>query len=388
MIERNTRTKKKKKMQHLLSNKSTARVAYGTNKSACGRKIGARDLSRSAEIRGENKAQKKTRASSMKTMAAASPRGGGVQVAAVEQKKTQKLNLDSAKDMLDNTQAFIFDCDGVIWRGDKLIEGIPETLEALSAAGKKRIFVTNNSTKSREGYLKKFQSLGLNVKAEEIYSSSYAAAAYLKRTNFPTDGSKKVYVIGEVGIIEELDLASIPHLGGPADVDSKINLGKGVYMEHDHDVGAVIVGFDRYINYYKIQYATLCIRENENCEFIATNRDAVTHLTDAQEWAGNGSMVGAIAGSSGKEPNTVGKPSTFMLDDIAETFNLDKSQICMVGDRLDTDILFGQNGGLRTMLVLSGVTREETLLSEENQIQPDLYTSKLADILPALTGSD
>jgi ribonucleotide monophosphatase NagD (HAD superfamily) len=57
---------------------------------------------------------------------------------------------------------------------------------------------------------------------------------------------------------------------------------------------AVIVGFDRYINYYKIQYAQLCINENKGCEFIATNLDAVTHLTDAQEWAGNGSMVGAI----------------------------------------------------------------------------------------------
>ena len=51
-------------------------------------------------------------------------------------------------------------------------------------------------------------------------------------------------------------------------------------------VGAVVVGFDRHINYFKIQYATLCIRENPGCLFIATNRDAVTHLTDAQEWAG------------------------------------------------------------------------------------------------------
>lgn len=48
----------------------------------------------------------------------------------------------------------------------------------------------------------------------------------------------------------------------------------------------MVVGFDRNINYYKIQYATLCIYENPGCLFIATNRDAVTHLTDAQEWAG------------------------------------------------------------------------------------------------------
>lgn len=84
------------------------------------------------------------------------------------------------------------------------------------------------------------------------------------------------------------------------------------------------------MNYYKIQYATLCIRENPGCMFIATNRDAVTHLTDAQEWAGNGSMVGAIMGSTKQEPTTVGKPAEFMLDNIASQFNLKKEQICMV----------------------------------------------------------
>lgn len=61
-------------------------------------------------------------------------------------------------------------------------------------------------------------------------------------------------------------------------------------------VGAVVVGFDRHINYYKIQFATLCISENPGCLFIATNLDAKTHLTDAQEWAGNGSIVGAVQG--------------------------------------------------------------------------------------------
>jgi ribonucleotide monophosphatase NagD (HAD superfamily) len=67
----------------------------------------------------------------------------------------------------------------------------------------------------------------------------------------------------------------------------------------------VIVGFDRFINYYKIQYAQLCINENPGCKFIATNLDAVTHLTDAQEWAGNGAMTGAIKGCTGQEPTVV-----------------------------------------------------------------------------------
>jgi len=97
---------------------------------------------------------------------------------------------DAKIEMIKKTKCFIFDCDGVIWRGDSVIEGVPETLEMLRAMGKKLFFVTNNSTKSRKGYLKKFTSLGLNVNAEEIYSSSYAAAAYLESISFPKD--KKV----------------------------------------------------------------------------------------------------------------------------------------------------------------------------------------------------
>jgi phosphoglycolate phosphatase len=75
-------------------------------------------------------------------------------------------------------------------------------------------------------------------------------------------------------------------------------------------------------------------------------------------------MVGAIVGSTKREPHVVGKPSDFMLENIASTFNLQRSQICMVGDRLDTDIMFGKNGGLTTCLVLSGTSGWAGLMAE------------------------
>ncbi|XP_044481600.1 phosphoglycolate phosphatase 1A, chloroplastic-like [Mangifera indica] len=287
--------------------------------------------------------------------------------------------LKNADELMDSVETFIFDCDGVIWKGDKLIDGVPETLDMLRAKGKRLVFITNNSTKSRKQYGKKFETLGLSVSEEEIFASSFAAAAYLKSIDFPKD--KKVYVIGEDGILKELELAGYQYLGGPEDGAKKIELKPGFLLEHDKDVGAVVVGFDRYFNYYKIQYGTLCVRENPGCLFIATNRDAVTHLTDAQEWAGGGSMVGAIAGSCQREPLVVGKPSTFMMDYLANKFGISKSQICMVGDRLDTDILFGQNGGCKTLLVLSGVTSLSMLQSPSNSIQPDFYTNKISDFL-------
>ena len=262
-------------------------------------------------------------------------------------------------------------------QGDSLIDGIPETLDKLRKLGKKMFFVTNNSTKSRAGYKKKFDSLGLDIPPEEIFSSSFAAAAYLEQTNFKETG-KKIYVIGEVGICEELDLIGVPHIGGPADSDKAPDMGPGGKLVVDEDVGGVIVGFDRNVNYYKIQYAQLCINEG-GAEFIATNLDAVTHLTDAQEWAGNGSMVGAIKGCTGQEPTVVGKPSPLMIDYLATKLGLDKGRICMVGDRLDTDVLFGTDNGLQSVLVLSGVTSEEKLLSPENTITPDYYADTIND---------
>ncbi|BBH00612.1 2-phosphoglycolate phosphatase 2 [Prunus dulcis] len=250
----------------------------------------------------------------------------------------QLLSAQNVNQLLDSVQAFLFDCDGVIWKGDKLIDG-----------GKKLVFVTNNSTKSRSQYANKFLSLGVSVTEDEIFSSSFAAAMYLQLINFPQH--KKVYVIGEQGILEELQLAGFTALGGP--------------------VGAVVVGLDQYINYYKLQYGTLCIRENPGCLFIATNRDAVGHMTDLQEWPGAGCMVAAICGSTQKEPIVVGKPSKF---------DVSCSKMCMVGDRLDTDILFGQNAGCRTLLVLSGVTTESVLQDPSNKTQPEYYTSKVSDM--------
>eukprot|EP01038_Epipyxis_sp_PR26KG_P011213 gene11213-15044_t len=287
------------------------------------------------------------------------------------------IKIKVANKLIEGTDVFIFDCDGVIWKGDSIIAGVPDVLDKLRALGKMIFFVTNNSTKSRKGYLKKFTELGLKVKPEEIFSSSFAAAAYFEQN--PLAEGKKVYIIGQEGIGEELDLIKVPHIGGPADAGKTIKLGPGVKVEHDHDVGAVVVGFDSQINYYKIQYAQLCINENPGCKFIATNLDAVTHLTDEQEWAGNGSMVGAIKGCTGKEPIVVGKPSPLMVDYIVAKYKIDRARICMVGDRLDTDVLFGTDNGLQTVLTLSGVTTETKLLSDSNTIRPQYYVDSIAD---------
>ncbi|CAK7323359.1 unnamed protein product [Dovyalis caffra] len=294
----------------------------------------------------------------------------------------QLLSTQNSRSLFDSVEAFLFDCDGVIWKGDKLIDGVSQTLDWLRSKGKKLVFVTNNSLKSRKQYAKKFHSLGISVNEDEIFSSSFAAAMYLKVNNFPQE--KKVYVIGGEGILEELRLAGYTGLGGPEDGEKRVELKPNSLFEHDKNVGAVVVGIDPSINYYKLQYGTLCIRENPGCLFIATNRDAVGHMTDLQEWPGAGCMVAAMCASTEREPIVVGKPSTFMMDFLLKKFHIDTSKMCMVGDRLDTDILFGQNAGCKTLLVLSGVTTQTTLQAPSNNVQPDYYTSQLSDLLDLL----
>ncbi|KAJ0946849.1 putative phosphoglycolate phosphatase [Helianthus annuus] len=294
----------------------------------------------------------------------------------------QPLSLTNVNTLLDSVECFLFDCDGVIWKGDTLIDGVPQTLEMLRSKGKKLVFVTNNSTKSRKQYAHKFQSLGIQVTEEEIFSSSFAAAMYLKVNEFPPE--KKVYVIGGEGILEELKLAGFTGLGGPEDAKKTVQLKANTLFEHDKSVGAVVVGLDPYLNYYKLQYGTLCIRENPGCIFIATNRDATGNMTDLQEWPGAGCMVAAVCGSTQKEPIVVGKPSTFLMDFLQKQYKIPTDKMCMVGDRLDTDILFGQNAGCKTLLVLSGVTSKSTLQDPSNHIQPDIYTNQISDIFDLL----
>ena len=92
-------------------------------------------------------------------------------------------------------------------------------------------------------------------------------------------------------------------------------------------------------------------------------------------------MVGAIKGSTKREPTVVGKPSMFILDYLCNKYGISRNEITMVGDRLDTDIQFGKDGGAQTLLVLSGVTDEKTLNSPENTIKPDFVATKLPSLL-------
>uniref|UniRef100_A0A6B2LCQ5 4-nitrophenylphosphatase n=1 Tax=Arcella intermedia TaxID=1963864 RepID=A0A6B2LCQ5_9EUKA len=266
------------------------------------------------------------------------------------------------------------DCDGVLWRGKTIIPGVVETLNLLRNMGKRLIFVTNNSTKTRALIQKKIQSFGIQCNQEEIFGSAYAAAVYLKSINF----NKHVYVVGEESIASEMKDLGIKYRG----VSEHAYIPKSVdevadSLNPDPEVEAVVCGLDSRVSYPKIAYAHYYLTKNKNCVFLATNTDSYLPV-HGKTLPGAGSIVSSLRTSTGREPIVLGKPAITLMELIIKSTGINPSRTCMVGDRLDTDILFGNEGGLKyTLLVLTGVVHE---WSQDQTIIPSHIIPSLGDI--------
>lgn len=290
------------------------------------------------------------------------PRGVYQRLVSEEEKATLLHRYDN----------FLFDCDGVLWSGTSSLPGVASVLQKLRERGKRILFVTNNASKSRRLLLERIQQAGIQAEIDEVFSSAYASALYLKHVlKLPAD--RKVYVIGMSGLEEELDAVGISHLGGTDANECAPLQGLDFSPLHadgaiDPAVGAVLCGIDTAISYTKLakafRYITRPGATNEvkagelggGCHFVCTNED-VTFPTKEGLFPGAGSCWAGLRDASRREPIVVGKPNQPMIDTIFASSDFEKARTIMVGDRLNTDILFGQRGGVDTMLVLTGVNQ-------------------------------
>ncbi|KAJ5167645.1 4-nitrophenylphosphatase [Penicillium canariense] len=306
------------------------------------------------------------------------------------------------REFLDKFDVFLFDCDGVLWSGDHCFPGTVETLELLRKNGKQVVFVTNNSTKSRADYRKKLDGLGipstvvssdghharetewLTPYQEEIFSSSYSSSIYISRILQLPENKRKVYVIGESGIEQELRSENVPFVGGtdPAyrrDVQPEDykRIAAGDTSLLDPEVGVVLVGLDFHLNYLKLALAYHYVKRG--AIFLATNIDSTLPNSGAL-FPGAGSMSAPLIMMLGQDPVALGKPSQAMMDAIEGKFKFDRTRACMVGDRANTDIRFGLEGNLGgTLGVLTGVSSKEDFVS--GPVRPLAYLDKLSDLL-------
>lgn len=154
---------------------------------------------------------------------------------------TQRLTRASFRGWLATLDTFLFDCDGVLWRGGVGVPRVGAVIAALEAAGKRCYFVTNNSTKTRAQYVNVLSDVaGIRAPRDAILSSAYAAGVYLREAGL----RKKVYLVGSAGLAEELrDVAGVECVGAE-DADAAFAFGVVKPATLDPDVQAVVIGFD------------------------------------------------------------------------------------------------------------------------------------------------
>jgi 4-nitrophenyl phosphatase len=251
----------------------------------------------------------------------------------------------------------ILDMDGVLWRGPEPMPGLTSFFATLERLAMPFVLATNNSTGSAAQYAVRLAQMGVEIPPERIITSASATADYLLEQGEP---GAPVYVMGGDGL--EAVLRS-----------------RGFRLTAE---GArfVVVGLDRSITYDRLATAMRLI--GEGARFIGTNPDC-TFPTPEGLRPGAGTMLAAVSAASGVAPTIVGKPEPPMIQQALRALGTAPERTAMVGDRLDTDILAGKKAGIRTILLLSGVTRREQV--DGSEIQPDWILDDIRALGAALS---
>lgn len=292
-------------------------------------------------------------------------------------KQKKPLLLSSQKEVSEyideHFDNILFDCDGVLYRGTDIIHNAPASLQSLMNRGNKKVFfVTNNASSSRKQLRDKLSKMMScpDLKEEQMIGSAYSASRYLiqelmnKYDDDDKDSKKpRVHVIGSEGLYEEIRSAGFEVTGGPG------KEGDGVSMSRDElefypfleDTGerldAMVIGLDHAFNYRKLCIANVLLQRYPEALLVATNKDSHDLVgPDGRNLPGNGSIVAAVEYASQRKAILTGKPSPILADLISKEHGLDPARTLMVGDRLDTDVRFGLDGGMTSALVLTGVT--------------------------------
>lgn len=258
----------------------------------------------------------------------------------------------------DSIQSLILDMDGVLWRGKAPIGDLPSVFQKIYNNNLKFVLVTNNSTLTAEQYVEKLKYFGVTIEISNVITSALATAQHLAN-KFPNGGP--VYIIGENGLYRTLE-------------------EYGFYFSPEGPL-AVVVGLDRELTYDKLRIATLLI--HLGTPFFATNGDRTFPIPEGLA-PGAGSIVHALIAATDVNPIVIGKPFPIMFEVALGRLGTKLENILVVGDRLETDIAGAQELGMKTGLVLSGVTSSDQ--AKQWKPRPDIITKDLEHILKYLTG--
>jgi len=269
-----------------------------------------------------------------------------------------------------NINHFIIDMDGVLWHGDQPLPGLIELFQTLHERQIRFILATNNASQTAEQYVNKLARMGVTVNSGEILTSAMATALYLAQRADPA--STRVFVIGEKGATEPLIQQGFT-LTGLYEVDSPTRKGPKVGADY------VVCGMDRELTWHKL--ATAALNINAGAKFIGTNPD--TSLpTELGFTHGNGAILAALQAATGVAPTIIGKPEPLMYQQALALLGAEPAETMAIGDRLETDILGAVRAGIRSLMVLTGVSSEEDLKTSD--YRPDWVMKDIQELTEAL----
>jgi arabinose operon protein AraL len=252
-------------------------------------------------------------------------------------------------------RGWLFDLDGTIYLGERLIRGADEAIAALRADNRRIVFLSNKPLETRADYARKLTRLGIPAAADDVLNSSLVLARHLARL----DPGAPVFAIGEPPLVAELT-------------------AHGFEVRPDHHVRWVAIAFDRTFDYAKLNVALQAVRRS-NARLIATNPDR-TCPVEGGEIPDCAGMIAAVEAVTGRTVEAiVGKPSPIILEVALAALGLDARDAVIVGDRLETDMTMGKRLGLATVLVLTGVTAASDPAIAE--VAPDLVLPSVRELL-------
>jgi NagD protein len=276
---------------------------------------------------------------------------------------------------LDEISFFILDLDGTIYLEDKLLKGSLDFLIKLKNQQKNFVFLTNNSSKNRADYQQKLADLGIDVPAEKIINSGEITAAYLAAQNVNNNKNKqgkRIFLLGTESL--RLEMERFGHII----VNQEKNL-----LQKVNTIDYVVLGFDKTLTYQKLWLAHDLILAG--VDYVATHPDLVCPLKGGRTQPDCGAMIELLAASTGKRPQIIGKPAQTTVNYIVERFQLKKSELAMVGDRLYTDMKMANQAGITGVLLLSGETKIADLEASKQQNPAVKYYDYLFQDIAKLT---
>jgi 4-nitrophenyl phosphatase len=261
---------------------------------------------------------------------------------------------------LKEVRCFLLDMDGTFYLGEQLLEGALRFIDVLHQQGCEFLFLTNNSSKDSQQYVEKIKRLGLSISREKVLTSGEATVMHLQDQK----PGARVYVVGTAALENEF-------------------LNRGFYLVHEEPDFAVL-GFDTTLTYEKLW--ALCDLVRAGVPYIATHPD-YNCPTESGYMPDIGATIAFVKTSTGREPDLiVGKPNPLFVEKAAARVGIPVSEMCMIGDRLYTDIALGATAGIPTILVLSGETHPDNVSS--SPYQPTYTFQNLGEVADHLANSE